>query len=223
MPVLDPFASFVYTQPTGNPVAGFTSGGYPYPTGYASLPDVISRINAGSWDPTDPTAAPNAAQVQQWLMEATANIDVALATRGYFVPLQPAGSFSAPVGTTTWNGVGIGAWLMLRNIAAAYASHYVETARHGENTVGQHDAQAKSWLDIYGAMLGEIETASANLEAFGVGGAFEPDINPSQGLGSGSLGVVLSDSSRQEGPLFTRGMNLGSGWEPSLGPGQNFG
>lgn len=219
----DPFASFVYPQPTGTPASGFTSGGYPYPTGYAQINDVASRVNAGTWDPTKSTAAPSTAQVEQWLIEATAAIDAALATRGYFVPLQPADSFVAPAGMTTWNGVGVGAWLLLRNVCAAYATSFVESTRHGDHTTASHDPQAAFWMELYDDFLTRVETSADNLQTWGVGGPFAPDIDPAHGADSGSLGALLSDASQQEGPLFTKTMNLGSGWEntPAANPSGN--
>lgn len=216
----DPFASFTYPFPPGTPATAFTGGGYPYPTGYSQVSDVQARINAGTWDPTDPTAAPSVAQVQQWLIEATANIDAALATRGYFVPLQPATSFVAPVGMPTWNGIGTGAWMLLRNIAAAYVVYFVEQTRHGDHSAGQYDKNAEQWMQLYDGLASRIETAADNLETWGVGGPFAPEIDPAKGADSGSLGFTLQDPSVAQAPLFSKGMNLGSGWEnqPSLNP-----
>ena len=202
--ITDPLAGILYPQPA-----------YPYATGYAALADVAARVNAGTWDPNKPTAAPTADQVTQWLKEATGNIDAALATRGYYVPLAPMTSWTPPVGMPTYQGIGVGAWFMLRHIAAAYATHFVEAARHGSHGASE-DANAEHWMTIFDDFMTRIESEADNLEAFGVGGPFVPDINPAHAAGSGSMGAMLSQPSQQEGSLFGKYQNLGSGLEYNM-------
>lgn len=199
----DPLSAFTFPTPW-----------YPYATGYASLDDVKARINAGTWDPDKPTAAPNAAQVQQLLMEATSNIDAALRTRGYFVPLEPIAGWVAPAGMASqlYQGIGLGAWLMLKGIAAAYAAHYVELTRHGSHGT-QHDPNAEHFMTLYDDFLTRIESGADNLFTYGVAGDFPPEINPAKGVLSGNLGATLADPNFTEGPAFTKYMNLGSGYE----------
>jgi hypothetical protein len=187
---------------------------YPYTSGYAQVSDVTSRISAGSWDPTDPTAYPTEAMVTSWLLDATGQLDAALAQRGYYVPLQADPGFTAPPGMATWNGIGLAAWLLLRNVAAAYAAHYVEASRHG--SVGENeDPNATAWMSEFNAFLGKLSGSPPqdNLTAFGVAGAFAPMIDPASALASGSMGFMLSDSSQTNGPLFWKYQDLGSGWE----------
>lgn len=199
-----------------DPLAGYTYdlAHYPYSTGYATVDDVRSRINAGTWDPTKPTAAPTAGQVTQWLLEGTANIDVALRTRGYFVPLEPIPDWLVPPGMETqlFLGIGLGAWLQLKNIAACYAAHFVQLTRHGSH--GQNkDTNAEQFMTLFDDFIVRIESGADNLAAFGVGGDFAPEIDIAKGVLSGSLGASLSDPNMEEGPIFTRNMNLGSGYE----------
>ncbi len=195
--------------------------GYPYSTGYATVADVQARVNAGTWDPTKPTAAPTVAQVTNWLLEATACIDAALGKRGYYVPLTAATSWSPPPGMPTYQGIGIGAWLMLRNIAAAYATHFVEAARHG--SIGQsQDQNADRWGTIYQNFLTLIEDGEDNLVTFGIGGPFAPEIDPARGASSGSLGFFLADPSTAESPIFYRSLQLGSGTETGFGRPPTF-
>jgi hypothetical protein len=208
----DPLAGFTYPQPN-----------WPYPTGYATVEDVQSRINAGVWDPSKPTAAPNTEQVQQWLMEATANVDVALRTRGYFVPLQPSTGWAAPPGMASqlYQGIGLGAWLQLKNICACYAAHFVQLSRYGTHSANK-DTHAEEFMAIFDDFLTRIESAADNLIAFGVGGDFPPEIDIAKGAQTGSLGATLADPTSMQGPIFTKGMPLGSGYEqlsPSGPPG----
>lgn len=201
----DPLSGLTFPQPS-----------WPYSTGYATVDDVRSRINAGTWDPTKPTASPTAAQVNQWLMEGTANIDVALRTRGYFVPLRPTQGWVPPTGMASqlYQGIGLGAWLQLKNICACYAAHFVELARHGSHGMNK-DAHATDYMELFDDFLTRIESAADNLLAFGVGGDFAPEIDVAKGAGTGSLGATLSDPTFSEGPIFTKNMPLGSGYEGS--------
>jgi hypothetical protein len=197
----DPLSGFSYPQP-----------GWPYATGYASVDDVRSRINAGTWDPNKSTAAPSAAQVQQWLMEGTANVDVALRTRGYFVPLTPIVGWVSPLGVPTYSGIGMGAWWLLKNIAALWAAHWVQATRHGSH--GQNnDTSAKYLMTLYDDLLTRIESAADNLATYGVAGDFAPEIDIAKGIQTGSLGATLADPNMAEGPIFTKGLLLGSGYE----------
>jgi len=203
----DPLAGFNYPQPQ-----------WPYPTGYATVLDVQSRINAGTWDPSKPTASPTTAQVQQWLMEATANIDVALRTRGYFAPLQPTTGWVAPAGMAgqLYQGIGLGAWLQLKNIAACYAAHFVELSRHGSHGMNK-DTHADDYMELFDDFLTRIESGADNLAAYGVGGDFAPEIDVAKGAQTGSLGATLSDPDLSEGPIFSKNMRLGSGYEGQPG------
>lgn len=191
---------------------------YPYAPGYAQISDVSSRINAGDWDPTDPTAFPTAAMVNTWLEDATAAIDSSLAKRGYYVPLTPQAGW--PVAGTPaakqplYQGIGIQAWLILRNAAAAYAASYVEKSRHGAVGTGNQDPDAAAWMTTFTDTLERIENGTYNLTAYGVDGAFTPMIDPAQALQSGSIGfITASHGTRREGPFFWRDQDLGSGWE----------
>lgn len=199
----DPLAAATYAQPF-----------YAYPTGYAQLSDVQARINAGTWDAASPTAAPTSAQVTQWLMEATANIDAALATRGYSIPLSPMAGWVAPPGMLTYQGIGVGAWFMLRHIASAYGASFVEASRHGSHGPSE-DSNAEYWMTIFDDFLVRLESEADNLEAFGVGGPFAPDIDPANAMGSGALGAMVSQPSMMDGSLFQKYQNLGAGWEVS--------
>jgi len=208
----DLLASFSYPVLTSS--ATFTVGAYPYATGYAQLSDVTARVSAGTWDPgNDPSASPTAAMVNTWLMDATANIDAALATRGYWVPLQPLPDFLPPSGMTLLNGIGVQAWLMLRSIAAAFATHYVEAARHGSVGQANEDPNAAHWMEIYDDFVTRLESSADDLMVFGVGGPFPPDPNAANAADSGSLGPITATPWLQQGPLFSKWENLGSGWE----------
>lgn len=189
---------------------------YPYASGYARVEDVTSLINAGDWDPNDPTAMPNAAQVANYLIDATAMIDAALAKRGYFIPPTPSGSFpatSAGVTLPTYNGIGMQAWIILRHAAAAYAASYVERSRHGSVGTGNEDTDAQTWMTQFNDTLTKIENGALNLTAYGLGGTFTPEIDPAQALASGTIGFI---GLRRSGPFFTRWMRLGSGWETTV-------
>lgn len=198
-----------------DPLAGLTYGSpYPYPTGYASIADVQARISAGSWDPTDPTASPNPDQVNDWLMDATAALDATLGKRGYAVPLAPPANWTNPTGLVLYHGVGVQAWRLLRSAAAAYATHLTEAARHGSQGSGTNeDRNASYWLQEYRDFVCRVEAGKDNLTVFGVGGPFTPDPDPAKAASSGSLGMMLADPNTQQGPMFTKGEDLGGGWE----------
>lgn len=209
----------IYIEPaqTSDPLAlsasAYTTPEYPYPTGYAQLQDVMSRVNPGGWDPYNPADNPTIDEVNAWLMEATAGIDAALAKRGYYVPLNPVDDYKPPAGTPLVNGIAIGAWLELRRAAASYAASYVESSRHG-GTGADNDTAAQHWMASYNGLLLRLEEGIDNLYAFGVGGGFAPEIDPAKGAASGSLGAFLGGRRGRFGgkaPMFTRHMNLGSG------------
>lgn len=147
--------------------------------------------------------------VNQWLQDATAQIDAALAHRGYYVPLQAAPSYSPPPGMPLYQGIGIEAWRVLNSIAAAYAAHNVEAARHGAVGSTSEDTDASTWLTLFTNSLASISNGTVNLTAFGVDGAFTPQIDPAKALSSGNMGFT----GNPHRPYFWRRQNLGSGWE----------
>lgn len=213
-----------------DPLGGFSYGApYPYDTGYAQISDVQARIMGGTWDPAnDPAAYPSPTMVNTWLQDATAHLDAALVTRGYWVPLKPNPSWANPTGLPLLQGIAIQAWLILRNIAAAYATHFVEASRHGGVGDANEDPNAAHWMTIFDDFCTRLESGADSLVPFGVGGPFPPEPDPAQALSTGSLGMVLSDASLSEGPLFTKSENLGGGWEgggavnPALPSGPPF-
>jgi hypothetical protein len=66
---------------------------------------------------------------------------------------------------------------------------------------------------LFDDFLTRIESGADNLFAFGVGGDFAPEIDVAKGAQTGSLGATLADSSTSEGPIFTKGMRWGGGYE----------
>lgn len=204
---IDPFTNLTYPQPTGNPLAAFTSPGWPFSTGYSDINAVSSRCP--TWNPNDPTAFVTPSMVEGWLFEATANIDSALAARGYTVPLEPMTGWAPPPGMPLWNGIGLQAWLMLRSICASYAASYVEQARHG-STREARDEIAEKWMQMFDDFLTRIESGADALVVFGVSGPFPPEPDPTKALTSGALGFFTANPDVQEQPIFTRSLVLGA-------------
>jgi len=194
-----------YPQPTKD------TPGWPFVTGYAAVDDVVSRINAATWDPDSPTATVTEVHVSAYLCDATAMLDAALAKRGYWVPLRVTPGWKVPPGTPLYAGVGVGAWNILRAVAAAYGTALVEQSRHGSVGTANLDPNAQWWLQFWNDFLAKIVDGSDNLTAFGVGGDFPPELNPYGDLGA--LGFVQSGSVAHLPPFFTRYQDLGSGWE----------
>jgi hypothetical protein len=178
-----------------------TGSGVPFGTGYASVADVAARIAAGSWDPTKSNAFPTAVQTAQFLIEASADVDMVLAKSGYTVPLTP--SSNAPGGVIQPQ-----AYSILRKIASALAAGHVEMVRHGSM---QHNAdkQGDDWITYADDLLTRIETGDDNLTIFGAAGAFEMQPDPAGVISNGNLiydvGTdTLLDHSGQPGvPAFT--------------------
>lgn len=164
---------------------------YPYTTGYADLESVVRNIMAGTWDPSKPNAAPSVTQVESWLREATAEIDMELAKRGYTVPLTASSGYVVPTGLTAMNGMHPNVYLILEQVASAYATSRVEGARHA-STGQSEDTNAHTWIATYRDFLLLVRTGKANLGYFGVTGPFEPEIDPAKAIQTGSLGAFVA-------------------------------
>jgi hypothetical protein len=162
-----------------------------------------------NYDPDLPTARPTGDQVSQWLKQATGDIDVMLATRGYTVPLKAKSNYVLPAGMTGINGLHPNVYLKLQSVAAAYAAHFVEAARHGSAYLNADD-NAKHWMEIYDDFCSRLESAADNLSPFGVDGPFVPEVDEAKGISSGNLGFRTNSGPQtdptQEGPLFTTNM-----------------
>lgn len=177
--------------------------GAPFGTGYASVADVAARIAAGSWDPTKSNAFPTAVQTAQFLIEASADVDMVLAKSGYTVPLTP--SPNAPGGIIQPQ-----AYSILRKIASALAAGHVEMVRHGSM---QHNAdkQGDDWITYADDLLTRIETGDDNLTIFGAAGAFELQPDPAGVISNGNLiydvgtDTLLDHAGRSGLPVFTLG------------------
>lgn len=182
-------------------------GAYPFVTGYADVDAVAANINAGTWDPTSPAAAPSVAQVTNWLCEGTSLIDIAMMTRGYLIPLTPLSSYVPPLLPTPMNGMHPNLYLLLQHAVTAFVCSKIESSRHG--SVGeQADQQAEYWHAIWDDYVTRIETGADNLTAWGAEGPFPPEIDPAQAIQSGNLGAMISTdaspSPNVQGALFTR-------------------
>ena len=80
-------------------------------------------------------------------------------------------------------------------------------------------------MELFDDFLVRVESGADNLITYGVGGDFPPEIDVSKGVLTGSLGATLADPSFTEGPVFTKNLNLGSGYElnsPSSPPNSAF-
>jgi hypothetical protein len=173
---------------------------WPYAHGYCDFADVRGRITGGTWNETAADASVIQVQVAAFIEESTAEIDMALAKRGYSVPLVPQPTMQ--IGATVWNH--------LRGICGMLTAGRVELARHGSSEA-QEDNVGKALIAIARAQLARIETGEDNLTVFGVAGPSEPSNDPGLGMSEGTLrdlnGNVLP-------PLFTI-----SGDVPTIGVG----
>ncbi len=162
---------------------------YPFPTGYAEIADVAARINAGTWNPSnDSTSSPTAGQVNQFLIEATAEVDMVLRKTGYFVPLQMQGGYPAsPLPPTVLT--------KLQVITAALASAMVEKVRHGSATQ-ESDQVGSDWKKLADGLLARLQDGSDN---------FPPQ--PDQSRGATWTGQTDS-SGNANVPLFNRSQSF---------------
>jgi hypothetical protein len=187
----------------------FPRPAYPFPdSGYADIGAVTRYINSAYWDPDKPSESPSSDQVLEWLQEASAAIDSALAARGYFIPLQVRSDYLLPSGMKGINGLNPAAYLLLQNIAAHYAAAMVQMSRHGSNAENE-DHDAKAHFHFFNDHITRLETGADNLTAFGADGAFAPEIDPAQGVQTGNLGAFHSTNTipdpTQAGPRFSNG------------------
>lgn len=182
---------------------------YPFSSGYASVDDVSARVNAATWSPDDPTTKITSDKVEQWLKEATAQIDAALAKVGYWVPLRADPQCELMAGQPTYNGVGLGAWNLLRTICAAYAVAMLEATRHGAVGTANEDPNRDWWLTQFNTFLKSVADSTDNLGAFCAGGDFAPGLAPDYS----KMGFVAAGGAYARRPFFHKWMNLGSGYE----------
>jgi hypothetical protein len=166
-----------------------STASYPYPYGYCDFADVRNRIVGGTWDETAADSSIIQTQVAAFIEEATAEIDMALAKRGYSVPLVP--QVNMQISATVWNH--------LRGICGMLAAGRVELARHGSGE-SEVDNVGKSLISIARAQLQRIETGADNLTIFGVAGLSEPQVDSGAGMSEGTL-VGLNGNAYP--PLFT--------------------
>ncbi len=155
---------------------------YPYASGYCSPDHVAARVLGGQWNPSTTGQTPNTAQVNDWIAEASADIDMRLARAGYTIPLTLAPGFSA---------IGEQVWLHLRTICAELVAGYVQRARHGSyDPQGTEAKESQFHFTLADDMLSAIEDGATNLTVFGVAGPFEPDVDPAKAV----VIPVLNDS-----------------------------
>lgn len=166
-----------------------STASYPYPYGYCDFVDVRNRIVGGTWDETAADSAVIQTQVAAFIEESTAEIDMALAKRGYSVPLIP--QVGKQIGPTVWNH--------LRGICGMLAAGRVELARHGSGEA-EVDNVGKALIAIARAQLQRIETGADNLTVFGVAGPSEPQVDSGAGMTEGTL---LDLNGNTMPPLFT--------------------
>jgi len=185
---------------------------YPWPFGYCDVVDVQARITGGTWDAQAADSAVVLAQVCAFIEEATAEIDMALAKRGYTVPLVPQVGVAQIAPTV---------WVHLRGICAMLSAGRVELARHGSSEA-QVDNIGKDLIAIARAQLARIESGADNLTIFGVAGPSEPQVDPGTGMSEGTLtdmnGNPLPPLFTISGPVPDIGFPQGTGLEAG-GPG----
>jgi hypothetical protein len=198
--------SFDVTQP---------GTGWPYPFGYCSVDDVQSRINAGTWDATAPTASPNQSQINDFIMQASALIDGRLLLNGFSVPLRVIPGF---VG----GAIMPQAWILLRSIAAQYATAWTEDSRHG-STDENVDAHTKALFTAADDLLCQIggwgsraeadktpasKLGNINLTLFGVAGPFPLVADKSLGIRASGQPGWVAQATRNPFLDALRGDNL---------------
>lgn len=187
-----------------------TTTDYPYQHGYCDFLDVRGRITGGTWNETAADASVIQTQVAAFIEESTAEIDMALAKRGYSIPLVPQPS--RQIGATVWNH--------LRGICGMLTAGRVELARHGSGE-SEADNVGKSLIAIARAQLQRIETGADNLTAFGVSGPSEPQIDAGGGMSEGTLsdltGTLYPPLFTIRGDAPTVGVPIPGGGIPSGG------
>lgn len=182
----------------------YPAAGYPFTLtvngstvgAYCQIADVQARILSGQWNPSNPNQGPTVAQVDTWIAEATALMDSVLAKRGYYVPLQVQSGFPGGAIVPT-------AYLILQNVCAAYVVNHVEQSRHG-SVEENKDSNANEWLQYADDLIARFENGDDNLMAWGVGGAFEPELDPATGAQLGS--AIDTSTGMATTPYFNRSM-----------------
>lgn len=151
-----------------------SSFNYPYAFGYCDVSHITSRILGGTWDPLSNTAqAPNLRQVNDFIAEASADIDLRLVRTGYTIPLtaQPNMVIAQQV------------WIMLRTICAELVAGAVLQSRYGSYDPQAAEAkEAEFHIQLADDLLGAIEEGAINFTVMGVAGPFEPDIDPAHAI-----------------------------------------
>lgn len=187
----------------------YAAPAYPFDTGYADVAAV--KANLANFDPDLPTTRPTLEQVNDWLKQATGDIDMLLAARGYTIPLVARNGYAPPANVPTINGIAATVYLKLRMVAAAYVTHFVEAARHGSEYLNA-DSNAKHWMEIYDDFAARLENGADNLTPFGVDGPFPPTPDEASGVSIGTLGFRSNQTPNtdpsMEGPLFTTNMEF---------------
>lgn len=178
---------------------------YPFKTGYADITSV--QANVITWDPNKPGTLPTLASVNDWLRKGTAAMDAAMMSRGYSVPLTASSGYAVPTGFAAINGLHPALYQTLEMICAAYATHFVEAARHGSRSLNADD-NAAHWMHMFDDFITRVETGADNLTAWGAQGPFPPEIDPAKAMQTGNLGAFVATDNQPsldtESPLFSR-------------------
>jgi hypothetical protein len=186
---------------------------YPFASGYADVTGVQDAINAATWDSSAPNAFPPVATVKRWLAHATALMNTAMASRGYAIPLAPFQGYVVPAGEPAIQGMNAELFLHLEKIAISYAVYQLHSSRSSAGL--QDDKAAMEWMKEWDDYLARLETGADNLTAYGATGPFPPQIDPSKGFDSGSLGMMnagvdFAPDDSQDQPWFYK--NLEGTW-----------
>lgn len=155
---------------------------YPYfffdgitPMGYCQVIDVEARIKQGGYNPDVPGGI-TSEYIQQYILQAAAQIDMVLAKTGYTLPLTPLVN-TLPIGPQ--------AFTFLLNVNAIGAAGYIELWRHAED-VSNADSQAQRLLSLFDDLLARLETGDDNLALFNVAGPWPPEADPAQSMDDGT-------------------------------------
>lgn len=185
---------------------------YPYffedgvtPMGYCQVTDVSSRIKQGGYNPDVPGGI-GSIYIEQYILQAAAQIDMELARAGYGVPLI-AVSGDDSLGNPLVIGPQVYSLLLMIN--ATGAAGYVEMWRHAEDA-SQADTQSMRLLTLFDDLLGRLGSGEDNLALFNVAGPWPPEADPALAMDDGTgdadqiTGIVPQ-------PQFTIVPNQGGG------------
>jgi len=168
---------------------------YPYYTGYCIETDVKARVGAGSWN-AGGSSSISFADLDLFILQASAQVDSVLARSGYYVPLRAVTGL-----VIEWQ-----AWDILRNVTAYLAAAMVEHRRSvpgSDNTAGN---KADDCFALADDLLVRLETGADNLRQFNVDGPFEPVADTSTALVP--MPATDADGMPSLEPMFTRNLRF---------------